>query len=181
MKRQRRRFSRGFGAGKAEYMWVTSSTFSNALTAGAQETVTLVAGSDWERGGAQARETCTLIRVVYEIIGGSTADQLNGPFRWMHALLVQDADEGNITLTTFSSNAEERWLRCGFMTDPIGTLFSVGTTQALTHLCAVKENVKQRVRLANSDEVRLIVRSDNTGTNVTNTYSVTARALLRLS
>lgn len=169
-----RRYSRTTGQGKAEYLWVTGQVDQAAAAAVTTVNNILVQGADWERGGADARETCTLVRVIADIswshAGGNAL-----VYPMLYVLMVQDEDEGAVSPAGLAVNGDERFLSFG--TVPFTSSSHDGTTFLDTG--HQRLDVKQRVRLGNNNEVRLLVRNQSAGED--RLYSLQTRCLLRLS
>lgn len=171
--RGRKRFARSFGRTKREYMWVTSQVNESAYAAATTTQVVLVNGADWERGGADARETCSLVRTIIEFRFHAASQVLLYPMDYN--LMVQDEDESAIAPNAIASNGDERYLQFGYIPQSPPTYDGANANVVgYRHI-----ETKQRVRLANSDELRFHFRSQSA--TVTGLYSVMARALLQLS
>lgn len=173
-RRASRRFSRSFGGRKTEYLWVTSQVNDTAVAGSGQNNTSLVTGADWERGGSDARETCTLVRSIVYVRWHAADLMLYGV---QFSLVVQDEDEAAVSPATISSNGNERWLRFGFVPQDTNVAFTSGSVYGAT---GSKEfESKQKVRLGNNDIVRYSIR--NSSSTVGIVYSLMARCLLRLS
>lgn len=170
--RARGRYKR-FKTAKAEYIWIATQSSGTSIAGGPSTNSTaLVVGSDWERGGADTRQVCTLVRTVISWRAHSADIHL---FPVQLGLLVQDEDEAGLGVQSFAANGDERWLRAE---NAVTTAMAISSTGSST-VHASSFDIKQRLRIGNNDELRFL--RTNTSTTIAVVEYWTARCLLRLS